>query len=33
VRAAAADEAAAERLENELRLRAQKRLRALGVWA
>src|SRR6478736_9108563 len=29
VRAAAADEAAAERLENELRLRAQKRLRAL----
>lgn len=33
VRAAAADEAAAKRLENELRLRAQKRLRALGVWA
>ena len=32
VRAVAADEAAAERLENELRLRAHKRLRALGVW-
>jgi small-conductance mechanosensitive channel len=33
VRAAASDELAAERLENELRLRAHKRLRALGVWA
>lgn len=32
VRAAAADEAAAERLENEIRLRAHKRLRSLGVW-
>jgi small-conductance mechanosensitive channel len=33
VRAAAADEAAAERLEHELRIRAHRRLRALGVWA
>jgi hypothetical protein len=33
VRAAAADELAAERLEHELRLRAHRRLRALGVWA
>jgi len=33
VRAAAADEGAAERLEHDLRLRAHKRLRALGVWA
>jgi small-conductance mechanosensitive channel len=33
VRAVAADEVAAERLEHELRLRAHKRLRALGVWA
>ncbi len=33
VRAAAADEVAAERLEHELRLRAHRRLRALGVWA
>jgi small-conductance mechanosensitive channel len=32
LRAAAADEVAAERLEQELRLRAHKRLRALGVW-
>jgi small-conductance mechanosensitive channel len=32
MRAAAADEVAAERLEHELRLRAHKRLRALGVW-
>lgn len=32
VRAAAADEVAAERLEQELRLRAHSRLRALGVW-
>jgi small-conductance mechanosensitive channel len=32
VRAAASDDAAAERLEHELRLRAHKRLRALGVW-
>ena len=32
VRAAAADELAAERLEHELRLRAHRRLRALGVW-
>jgi small-conductance mechanosensitive channel len=32
LRAAASDEAAAERLEHELRLRAHKRLRALGVW-
>ncbi len=32
VRAAAADEVAAERLEHELRLRAHRRLRALGVW-
>jgi small-conductance mechanosensitive channel len=32
VRAAAADELAAERLEQELRLRAHRRLRALGVW-
>jgi len=33
LRAAASDEAAAERLERELRLRAHRRLRALGVWA
>ncbi len=33
VRAAATDEVAAERLEQELRLRAHRRLRALGVWA
>lgn len=33
VRAAAADELAAERLERELRLRAHRRLRELGVWA
>jgi small-conductance mechanosensitive channel len=33
VRAAAPDELAAERLEQELRLRAHRRLRALGVWA
>src|SRR4051794_19884300 len=32
LRAAAADELAAERLEHELRLRAHRRLRALGVW-
>ena len=32
VRAAAADEVAALRLEQELRLRAHTRLRALGVW-
>jgi small-conductance mechanosensitive channel len=32
LRAAASDEAAAERLEQELRLRAHRRLRALGVW-
>jgi small-conductance mechanosensitive channel len=32
VRAAAVDAMAAERLEHELRLRAHKRLRALGVW-
>src|SRR5438874_11331365 len=32
LRAAAADELAAERLEQELRLRAHRRLRALGVW-
>jgi small-conductance mechanosensitive channel len=32
LRAAASDEVAAERLEHELRLRAHKRLRALGVW-
>jgi small conductance mechanosensitive channel len=32
VRAAAADEVSAERLERELRLRAHRRLRALGVW-
>ena len=32
VRAAASDDAAAERLEHELRLRAHRRLRALGVW-
>jgi small-conductance mechanosensitive channel len=32
VRAAAVDDAAALRLEQELRLRAHKRLRALGVW-
>jgi small-conductance mechanosensitive channel len=33
LRAAAADEVAAERLEHELRLRAHRRLRTLGVWA
>ena len=33
LRAAAFDEVAAERLERELRLRAHRRLRALGVWA
>lgn len=33
VRAAAADELAAERLEQSLRLRAHERLSALGVWA
>jgi len=33
LRAAATDELAAERLEHELRLRAHRRLRALGVWA
>lgn len=33
LRAAAPDEVAAERLEHELRLRAHRRLRALGVWA
>jgi small-conductance mechanosensitive channel len=33
VRAAAADELTAERLERDLRLRAHRRLRALGVWA
>jgi len=33
LRAAAGDELAAERLEKELRLRAHRRLRALGVWA
>jgi small-conductance mechanosensitive channel len=33
VRAVAGDQAAAERLEHELRLRAHRRLRALGVWA
>ena len=32
LRAAAIDEVAAERLEHELRLRAHRRLRALGVW-
>jgi small-conductance mechanosensitive channel len=32
VRAAAPDEVAAEHLEQELRLRAHRRLRALGVW-
>jgi small conductance mechanosensitive channel len=32
LRAAASDEVAAERLERELRLRAHRRLRALGVW-
>jgi small-conductance mechanosensitive channel len=32
VRAAAADDVAAEQLEHELRLRAHRRLRALGVW-
>ena len=32
VRAAASDDLAAERLEQELRLRAHRRLRALGVW-
>lgn len=33
VRAAASDELAAERLEQDLRLRAHRRLRELGVWA
>jgi hypothetical protein len=33
VRAAASDAVAAERLEHELRLRAHRRLRALGVWS
>jgi small conductance mechanosensitive channel len=33
VRASAPDELAAERLEHELRLRAHRRLRELGVWA
>jgi small-conductance mechanosensitive channel len=33
VRAAASDEVAAERLEHDLRLRAHRRLRELGVWA
>jgi small-conductance mechanosensitive channel len=33
LRAAAIDEVAAVRLEHELRLRAHRRLRALGVWA
>lgn len=33
LRAAASDQPAAERLEQELRLRAHRRLRALGVWA
>jgi small conductance mechanosensitive channel len=33
LRAAASDDVAAERLERELRLRAHRRLRALGVWA
>ncbi len=33
VRAAAADEPSAERLERDLRLRAHRRLRELGVWA
>jgi small conductance mechanosensitive channel len=32
VRAAASDDLAAERLEHELRVRAHRRLRALGVW-
>jgi small-conductance mechanosensitive channel len=32
VRAAATDEVAAEHLEHDLRLRAHRRLRALGVW-
>ncbi len=32
LRAAAVDEVAAERLERDLRLRAYRRLRALGVW-
>ena len=33
VRAAANDDEAAQRLESDLRVRAQGRLRALGVWA
>jgi len=33
LRAAAADEVAAQRLEQELRLRAHRRVRPLGVWA
>ncbi len=33
LRATAVDEVAAERLERELRLRAYRRLRALGVWS
>jgi hypothetical protein len=32
IRAAANDEEAAQRLESELRVRAQGRLRKLGVW-
>ena len=32
IRAAARDEDAAQRLESDLRVRAQGRLRALGVW-
>jgi small-conductance mechanosensitive channel len=32
LRAAASDELAAERLEHDLRLRAHRRLRALGIW-
>jgi hypothetical protein len=32
LRAAAVDEVAAEQLEHDLRLRAHRRLRALGVW-
>ena len=33
VRASASDDAEAERLEHDLRLRAHRRLRALGLWA
>jgi hypothetical protein len=32
LRAAASDELEAERLEHQLRLRAHRRLRALGIW-